>query len=86
MKVAQEDIDKVVSQEDVKSILDGPVKHQYPTAKERQAFKFGVTSATGAIDEMVDQLAILYGMYNFDDDDVKLLTRTADKKLLRDVV
>jgi hypothetical protein len=82
MNIAQEDIDEVMKQEDMKSCCDRvkqSMKHN--NLKEKKAFKFGVSAALGGVDELVEQLGNMYGQYRYDDDDVRLLTRNIEKKL-----
>lgn len=82
MNIAQEDIDNAMEQEDMKACCKSvKVSMKHNTAAEKKAFKFGVSSALGGVDELVDQLAITYGIYRYDDDDVKLLTKNMEKKL-----
>ena len=83
MKIAQEDIDEALGQEDMKACCEAVKRsNKNYNPNEMAAFRFGVTSATGGIDELVDQLGVLYGNYEFDDDDVKLLARNIGRKLL----
>lgn len=80
--IAQEDIDTVMQNEDMKACCEAVKrsnKHYNP--KEKAAFKFGVSSALGGVDEIVDQLASEYGQFRFEDDDIRLITRNVEKKL-----
>lgn len=80
--IAQEDIDVVLQHEDMKACCEAVKRsNKNYTAKERKAFKFGVSAALGGVDELVDQLVSEYDQFRYEDDDIKLITKNIEKKL-----
>lgn len=82
-KFTKEDIEEVMSQEGVKACCEAVKKsNKNYSPKEMSAFRFGVASTAGGIDEIVNQFGIVFDEYEFEDDDVKLITAAVEKKLM----